>query len=102
MDYISKPALMGKLTSSNMQQKIKAMSGTEAYIEVLKLLNGEPKADVAPVRRGFWLRSIDNDCEMHQCDQCGARVMKGPYEYENPNRYCYYCGARMDGGGHEG
>lgn len=58
-----------------------------------------PTADVAPVRRGRWMQTIDNGCEMHQCDQCGSRVLKELYEYENPNRYCYHCGAKMDLGG---
>lgn len=41
MEYISRAALMGKLTSSEMQQKIKAMSGDEAYGEFLRLVNEE-------------------------------------------------------------
>lgn len=45
--------------------------------------------------KGEWQRSVDNDCEMHKCSVCGARVLKGLYEYENPNRYCYHCGAYM-------
>lgn len=55
-----------------------------------------PAADVAPVRHGRWIDRIDNDTPMHECSVCGARAVKGLYEYENPNRYCYHCGARMD------
>ena len=55
-----------------------------------------PAADVAPVRHGRWIDRIDTDTHMHECSVCGARVVKGLYEYENPNRYCYHCGARMD------
>lgn len=55
------------------------------------------EVDAAPVVHGVWERSIDNDCPMHKCSVCGARVVKGLYEYENPNRYCYHCGAKMDG-----
>ena len=54
-------------------------------------------ADVAPVRRGRWIDRIDTETPMHECSVCGARVVKGLYEYENPNRYCYHCGAIMDG-----
>jgi len=34
---------------------------------------------------------------MRGCSACGARVVKGLYEYENPNLYCYHCGAKMNG-----
>ena len=40
---------------------------------------------------------IDTETPMHECSVCGARVVKGLYEYENPNLYCYHCGAKMDG-----
>lgn len=54
--------------------------------------------DAVEVVHGRWQKSIDNECEMHKCSVCGARVVKGFYEYENPNLYCYHCGAKMDGG----
>lgn len=47
---------------------------------------------------GRWEKSIDNETVMHKCSECGARVVKGMYEYENPNRFCYHCGAKMDRG----
>lgn len=53
-------------------------------------------ADVAPVRHGKWIERVDTDTDMHECSICGARVVKGLYEYDNPNNYCYHCGARMD------
>ena len=55
-----------------------------------------PAADVVLVRHGRWIDRIDTDTNMHECSVCGARVVKGLYEYENPNRYCYHCGAKMD------
>ena len=61
-----------------------------------KMLELLPAADVAPVRHGRWIDRIDTETPMHECSVCGARVVKGLYEYENPNRYCYHCGARMD------
>lgn len=64
---------------------------------VLQMIHRQPIADVATVRRGNWIERVDNDTHMHECSLCGARVVKGLYEYENPNLYCYHCGARMDG-----
>ena len=47
-------------------------------------------------RHGRWIDRIDTETPMHECSVCGARVAKGLYEYENPNRYCYHCGAKME------
>lgn len=55
-----------------------------------------PAADVAPVRHGKWISRVDTDTTMYECSVCGARVVKGLYEYNNPNKYCYHCGAKMD------
>lgn len=63
---------------------------------VKTLIARQKSADVAPVRHGRWIDRIDTDTHMHECSVCGARVIKGLYEYENQNRYCYHCGAKMD------
>lgn len=56
MEYVSRPGLMEKLTSSEMQQKIKAMSGTDAYNEFLTLVNDEEEANVLSFAQlGEWL-----------------------------------------------
>ena len=60
------------------------------------VVNFAPAADVVEVKHGYWEKSTDNGTEMHQCSVCGARVVKGVYEYENPNKYCYHCGAKME------
>lgn len=46
-------------------------------------------------KEGRWLPSEDNGWAMHKCSLCGSRVKKELYEYENPNKFCYHCGARM-------
>ena len=56
-----------------------------------------PTVDAVEAVHGHWEKTIDNCTVMHKCSVCGARVVKGFYEYENPNRYCYHCGAKMDG-----
>lgn len=61
------------------------------------LVRRQPTVDAVPVVHGHWEKTIDNCTVMHKCSVCGARVVKGFYEYENPNRYCYHCGAKMDG-----
>ena len=62
----------------------------------------QPAATGAERQSGRWEKSIDNETVMHKCSVCGARVVKGLYEYENPNRFCYHCGAKMKvGAAHE-
>lgn len=63
---------------------------------VLRLIDEQPTVDAVEVVPGQWIDRIDNDTPMHECSVCGARVVKGFYEYENPNLYCYHCGACMD------
>lgn len=65
-------------------------------ISELPAIERLPAADVVEVKHGYWGKSFDNGAQMHECSVCGARVVKGVYEYENPNKYCYRCGAKMD------
>ena len=63
---------------------------------VANAINSVPTADVGPVRHGKWIGRVDTDTAMNERSICGARIVKGLYEYENPNNYCYHCGAKMD------
>lgn len=57
------------------------------YIEAL------PAADVAPVVHGRW---VDG-----KCSNCGVDIpTDGAYDiiFGSECRFCYYCGAKMDGG----
>lgn len=74
-----------------------ALGRMYATNELVAILKKVESGELIPVVHGVWERSIDNDCPMHKCSVCGARVVKGLYEYENPNLYCYHCGAKMDG-----
>lgn len=54
-----------------------------------------PSVDAAPVRHGFWIEDRYNDLDF-VCSECGEpcanMVMGMPRD-----RYCKWCGARMDG-----
>ena len=65
--------------------------------DVMCLIDDAPSVDAVEVVHGHWIKEIDNSTHMHKCSVCGARVVKGLYEYDNPNIYCYHCGAKMDG-----
>lgn len=52
-----------------------------------------PAADVAPVVHGRW---VDG-----KCSNCGVDIPTDDAHdaiFENECRFCYYCGAKMDGG----
>ena len=68
----------------------------EDFDAIVNAIESVPTVDAVEVVHGHWEKTIDNCTVMHKCSVCGARVVKGFYEYENPNRYCYHCGAKMD------
>lgn len=56
-------------------------------------INSIPAADVAPVVHGRW---VDG-----KCSNCGVDIPTDDAHdaiFENECRFCYYCGAKMDGG----
>lgn len=51
-----------------------------------------PAADVAPVRHGRWVL-VNKAYDKYKCSNCGA------LDYITiGQKYCIYCGAKMDGG----
>lgn len=85
-NYFDCAALMGQLTSAEMQRKLKQASGAEAYNEFLLLVNGAPVADVAPVVHCRHCRSYNKPrlgwCSVHM-------------DHEGPDDFCGY-GVRKD------
>lgn len=62
-----------------------------------KLIDDAPTVEVEPVRRGWWEHlGGDEWC----CSYCGS-VIHTEGSWEKPTkRYCFDCGARMDGEGY--
>lgn len=50
-EYIRRADAMGKITSSETQKALRTMTGEEAYVTVIGILNELPAADVVPVVR---------------------------------------------------
>lgn len=96
-NYFDCAALMGQLTSAEMQRKLKQASGAEAYNEFLLLLNGAPVADVAPVVHGRWeyIPQTLNTLSQFRCPFC--RWWSLDPSIDGAYNYCPNCGARMDG-----
>lgn len=54
-----------------------------------------PAADVAPVRHGRWIeKTAPAVHKYYECSNCGAHENK---HTAVKGRYCWRCGARMDG-----
>lgn len=64
-EYIRRADVMGKITSSETQKALRTMTGEEAYVTVVGILNELPAADVHPVVRC-------KDC-IH-CEFCGKET----------------------------
>lgn len=62
------------------------------------IVDAQPAADVAPVRRGTWVHDgLDNPhgVDWMHCSMCGSRE---PYVPAAMTKFCPHCGAQMDGG----
>ena len=61
--------------------------------DAINVIEDAPAADVAPVVHGRW---VDG-----KCSNCGVDIPTDDAHdaiFETECRFCYYCGAKMDGG----
>lgn len=60
--------------------------------ECVTIVRRFPAADVEPVRHGRWVL-VNKAYDKYKCSNCGA------LDYITiGQKYCIYCGAKMDGG----
>lgn len=81
-EYIDRQSLINHLNQSAAEYYSRAV---ERVIEL------EPAADVAPVRRGHWKRDREN---RPICSECAEEPYRNG-DYNLPN-YCPNCGAKME------
>lgn len=96
VEYIRRADAMGKITSSETQKALRTMTGEEAYVTVVGILNELPAADVLPMVHGRWSDASFGELPKHApygwaCSVCGG------ISFNNEYIYCPNCGARMDG-----
>lgn len=70
-------------------------SWAEAYESCVRALDRVPTLDCAPVVHGYWVEDDTPFVRQRKCSVCGKS--------DNPKtaiygHYCWYCGAKMDGG----
>lgn len=95
-EYIRRADAMGEITSSETQKALRAMTGEEAYVTVVGILNELPAADVAPVVHGRWEWLGPNRLVTDSmCGTCSACKVRSKYIVNT--MLCPNCGARMDG-----
>ena len=73
------------------------MKGTSRYFNVQFDIENFPAADVAPAIHAHWAQTSKG---VIYCSNCGAVCGIGAHieEVTEDHYFCYYCGARMDGG----
>lgn len=67
---------------------------TMMMYEIANLIDDAPTIDAEPVRHGTWILHADGS---GTCMECGSR-QKHVWDYDNWQRYCGCCGAKMDRG----
>ena len=105
-EYIRRADAMEKITSSETQKALRAMTGEEAYVTVVGILNELPAADVRPVVvHGQWDGEGDGYADgelvidVWYCSRCGHCIDDGTDDPAILPNYCPNCGAKMDGDG---
>lgn len=89
-EYIEREAAFNAIT--DLAGKAPTRSAYEAVWKSARALKKIPAADVAPVVHGRW---VDG-----RCSNCGVDIPTDDAHdviFGNECRFCYYCGAMMDG-----
>lgn len=94
-EYISREAVSREIGSVPIRERY--------YRKAMDIVDTFPAADVVPVRHAYWVkrmehgvgRGYENHTPIWSCSDCGR-------DYDPAScsiiKYCYICGAKMDGG----
>lgn len=92
-EYIDREALLAEFEWLKSVEYPYQRDRTEDAIQRIK---NAPVADVAPVMHGRWIEKTAPDGHRYfECSKCGAHENK---HTAIKGRYCWGCGAKMDGG----
>lgn len=98
MRYIDADALKETLKDLKAEgNDRKFVKGLQDAIDVFfpQIIDDEPTADVEPIRHAWWIRVGGDD---YECSECKAAVWSRPSNPIERYKYCWNCGAIMDGG----
>lgn len=91
-EYIDREALLAEFEWLKSVEYPYQRDRTEDAIQRIK---NAPVADVAPVMHGRWIEKMVPVGRYFECSKCGAHENK---HTAIKGRYCWRCGAKMDGG----
>ena len=86
--YIERDCLIDMIDERNRN----TCNGKMSCIQMKRMVESIPAADVAPVRHGVWVREIERTGNYSHCSECGCRCAGYTPNY----KYCPNCGAKMD------
>lgn len=86
-EYIERDCLIDMIAERNRN----TCNGKMSCIQMKRMVESVPAADVDPVRHGHWYDKGSLSC---RCSECGCKSNR-------ENNYCPHCGAKMDLEGQE-
>lgn len=87
-EYINREAVIQGILNDSCELVFYTKENVIDYLESI------PASDVAPVRHGKWLKNSHDDL---YCSVCGATERDTYDAVIEECKYCYSCGARMNG-----
>lgn len=109
MRYIDGDALYDKFQNLSYDDWNQGVGTTwaNAYAEAADVVDDMPTEDVAPVRRGRWVKMSDADGYYFCCSECGEELYREVVfnrEFDlfptkksiNKTNFCPFCGAKME------
>ena len=92
-EYIDRVPIIKKL-----EQRMLSPETTFINTVLIRLLQGEPTADVVKVKHGKWIERENNYDTYYDCSVCSESfVFVDGDPIDNLYQYCPNCGAKMDG-----
>lgn len=92
-EYIERKEVRQKIrTWIKRAEEREEYAAAECFEDCLYLLNDAPAADVVEVRHGRWRLNRNGS---GTCSECGM-TQNDVWDFDNWQRYCGCCGAKMD------
>lgn len=103
-EYIEREAVMQAFADFAWNSNHSGLVPAPQWNHAVEIVRDFPAADVVEVRHGRWI--LDDETGVPICSECHSGkptkcVCSSVIDHTLGNheiRYCYYCGAKMDGG----
>lgn len=95
-EYIEREALKKSIREKANPDGCTHIIPQDVYSTVLSVVECEPAANVAEVKRGKWVKVSNGVAYWHVCSECMKSIPKEEYGNDYFSNYCPNCGAKMD------